>query len=375
MREYEIYFLQRQRGDIWETLASADTSDALDQALTAALADRHPAALRVAAGTYQPETSAWSYQQVFFVDKNSFQLPTLPAQETLQTAPFADALSSGAPERDVNFDFAELKRRLERGEFDDDDDTLSRSDPQAGAYVDSDDQDSQPNGQTDGPSDQHDEVPRSQIEDDLDRDEKAAASEILASWRDRDDAVAFKAEPPQRSLFSRILRFLFSFIVIIILAVIISFSALVLLKHPIVMPYVDKLGLTEIVETLGVVAPAPEVTVKQDALASISLNGPRIDYLGVPSQIHGQWSSGDCGQDYLIFGKGGYITRSAKGGIDRTSVTRSVEDDYYIYLEVSPNRIEHFQKVDAKSLRLIGITSADGFTAKSNSKIVTACTG
>ena len=41
MREYEIYFLQRQRGDIWETLASADTSDALDQALTAALADRH----------------------------------------------------------------------------------------------------------------------------------------------------------------------------------------------------------------------------------------------------------------------------------------------------------------------------------------------
>jgi len=75
MREHEIYFLQRQNGDIWDTLLSAETSEALEEALSEAIADAIPAALRIAVGDYQTETNAWTYQQIFFLDKNSYRLP------------------------------------------------------------------------------------------------------------------------------------------------------------------------------------------------------------------------------------------------------------------------------------------------------------
>lgn len=370
MREHEIYFLQRQNGDIWDTLLSAETSEALEETLREAIADAIPAALRIAVGDYQTETNAWTYQQIFFLDKNSYR-PPAPRHEAPTT------VAEPQKQRDINVDFAELKRRLEAGEFDDEE-PVRRSAGNNSAVGGIGQAEQQPDS-TAAPAAEvaaKQTAQTSQTEEALGGDEKAAASEILAAWRERDNELEAPEELPQRSLFGRVLRFLFSLTIIIILAAIISFSALVILKHPIVMPYVDKFGLTEIVKNLGITS-APEDAgappVAQNAMAKITVNGPRLDYLGIPSQIKGKWSAGKCDQDYITFGKDSYISRTAAGDIDRTAVSQSFEDDYYIYLEVSTDYVEHFQKVDTKSLRHVGHTSLDGFTAKADSEIITTC--
>ncbi|MGB1006421.1 MAG: hypothetical protein ACPGVX_04555, partial [Thalassobaculaceae bacterium] len=282
-------------------------------------------------------------------DQGSFAFTTaalaMPAvaatQRETAAAPVAVAAPAAAEDdEDFDLDFAELKRRLEAAT--DGDNNWAA---EARAADDGGDDSAAPDAAAFDPMDA--ETPR---------DASAAAEAVLTA--EDEDRTPFIAPPhPRGSLIGRVFRFLISLTIILVLAAAISLAALIILRHPLVMPYVEKYGVDKLLAMVegGDSAPA-------SASANVDTLGQVVNYVGIPSQIFGKWSPGDCASEHITFGDDAYTVVRDGTAAPPVTVPRSFEDDYHIFLERDPATIEQFQKVDSATLRHVATITADAET-------------
>ncbi|MEC7515023.1 MAG: hypothetical protein VX784_07650 [Pseudomonadota bacterium] len=343
MRRHEIYFLQRQDNGAWETLATTSEPDDLHAPLNELIATREPAGLRIVAGDYDSTAGDWRYEQIFFLDQRSFAFTAAALAMPAVVATQKETVDAATADADENFDldFAELKRRLEAA-TDSDNNWAAEAPADDSALPDAATADTSP---TEAPLD-------TTAGDDPALEETET---VLAA--DTEDRATIIAPPPRGSVIGRVFRFLISLIIILVLAAAISLTALIILKHPLVMPYVEKFGVDKL---LAVVDTGNGDTAS--AMDNVDTLGQVVNYVGIPSQIFGKWSPSDCKTEHITFGDDTYTVVRDGQAAPPVSVARSFEDDYHIFLQLGPATIEQFQKVDSATLRHVATITANAET-------------
>ena len=344
MRRHEIYFLQRQDNGAWETLATTSEPDDLHAPLNELIATREPAGLRIVAGDYDSTAGDWRYEQIFFLDQRSFAFTAAALAMPAVVATQKETVDAATADADENFDldFAELKRRLE---------AATDSDNNWAAEAPADDS-ALPDAAT------ADTIPTEAPLDTTAGDDPALEETETVLAADTEDRATIIAPPPPRgSVIGRVFRFLISLIIILVLAAAISLTALIILKHPLVMPYVEKFGVDKL---LAVVDTGNGDTAS--AMDNVDTLGQVVNYVGIPSQIFGKWSPSDCKTEHITFGDDTYTVVRDGQAAPPVSVARSFEDDYHIFLQLGPATIEQFQKVDSATLRHVATITANAET-------------
>ena len=90
--------------------------------------------------------------------------------------------------------------------------------------------------------------------------------------------------------------------------------------------------------------------------------GQVLTFAGVAPALQGRWSPGDCETTYVEFDEASYViaTPQQQPSIE-IPVSETLTDDYGFYVRRSPILIEHYQRLGAEEIQMIGRTSRAGF--------------
>lgn len=379
MRKHGVYFLQKKGVLGWDTIEQSKSMAVLQSSLIREVDGDDAGELRVVAGDFVDATGTWSYRQIFYSDQNSV------------------GISLGDDGGDVDMDAAN-----------DEAPAPSWPPPNYGSeYEDDDDDDLETDlddllNRDKSPSpDEIEQNLESLIEDSSDSDRWSFYEEVedgddseepvsitvggTEDDEDKDDFDLGFAVPPElpkaRKKRGGILKFILWLILVLFLAAIIAGVSLVIMKHPIVMPYVEKFHLEETIDKLtkpiknlmgGESAESSGTQEMTDGVMPPS-SGNEVRYVGIAPQLVGKWSPLKCDRTFINFQQNGYIvTVDNVPDENLNEVTETIEDEYHYYLRRSENLIEHFQKLSSNDIQLAGVTSENGFE-QGTSQILSRC--
>jgi hypothetical protein len=381
LRRYEVYFLQRKTLGEWETMERAQMVAVLVSSLTQAFETDQRAELRLVGGTWDETIREWQFAQIFYVDRNSVDLALGEPDEDFGgaeveaerwTPPMLvddgirfDANRTGAPaasDTDVEMPtggpfgtsarnetlhsdgaFAAAIRRARGDEGDDFNLETTDTNPFSRA---SEDRDTLTFPQ-DAPED------ADGTEETL-RDLGFARRDFAA---DDDDQVgpppAFSR--PHRKARSPVLTILVLIVILLVLAGGVI-GMMVAFDRPEIRPYLQMFD-----EMMAGEHQMAGPVSDPDAIMP-DTTGQVLTFSGVAPALQGRWSPGDCETTYVEFDEASYViaTPQQQPSIE-IPVSETLTDDYGFYVRRSPILIEHYQRLGAEEIQMIGRTSRAGF--------------
>lgn len=375
MRRYEVYFLQRKALGEWETLERAQMVAVLVSSLTRAFEADERAELRLVGGTWDEASREWQYAQIFYVDRNSVDLALGEPGEAPEGAEAAaerwspptlvdDGIrfdEDGASDSQADVDMPS------GGPFDaaETEDTPHTEDDFATAI-----RRARGDGDADLDLQAAEQDPFSRVTEDPDTLEERDATEDPDRTEDTlrdlgfarrdfaaDEAVgpppAF-ARPPRKAR-SPVLTILALVVILLVLAAGVI-GMLIAFDRPEIRPY-----LQMIEEMMAgddhMAAPATN----PNAIMP-NTNGQVLTFLGVAPALQGRWSPGDCETTYVEFDEDSYVIATPQQDPSiEIPVSETLTDDYGFYVRRSPILIEHYQRLGAEEIQMIGRTSRVGF--------------
>lgn len=365
MKRQSVYYLQRREAGEWETLEQARSVAVLAGRLADELSVAGEAELRIATADYDPDATSWVYSQIFFVDQARINLFGAEAPAEGDTAgngtpdyePVAAPMAEEAP-YEVEETASEFTDDEEPLTFDDDDDDDDGEASVADIDFPDDDEDE---------DDENIETPSwlrdSEDDTDSDLDELRALAARVTEAEERGSPTRPTVEyggKPRRSWLGMIL----SGILVLILAAVIALAGLIYLQHPLVYPHATKLAQKMgIAHMLPKAKPTTGMTAPPSKSSEVSplTTGEVVSHLGVPVNLRGKWSPDGCKVRFIEFVAKGYRAVSDNEIGETIPVTSSMEDTYQIYLRLSPEVVEHYQKLGRNDIQPAGATTRRGF--------------
>lgn len=343
MRRFEVYFLQKKVGGVWETLERGQSVSLLVASLVREFESREDAEVRVLAGAYDEGQEDWEYTQIFFADRGAIELSL--AERAAAGEEGAGEESGGDAPADSGWPVADWRTT-------------------AGA---DDGRETVPGGH-----DFADAIRRASDETD---EREPAVDEFWRARRGRiyDGREADDLPPvgPPPRFDERRARSGKAFFVAgtLLIALILTGAAVLAIGIALDLPLVRPLLSLVQGEAGGGAAPAAPAT---DAVMP-KTTGKVVTYAGVAPGLHGRWSPGRCDQTYIEFDDDGLVVGTPGGQQSlKVPVVETLEDDYTWYVRRSPDLVEHFQKLGPSDLQLVGDTTRIGFSART-SDILTRC--
>ena len=336
MRRFEVYFLQKKIGGVWDTLERAQSVSVLVASLVREFDAREDAEVRILAGAYDEGAGAWEYSQIFFVDRGAIELDLAERDDADDFGPEEadDAVPGG-------HDFAAAIRRAsdERG-ADSDEPPAYASHAEA---VETDDDDSWARRRS-----------RPKFDDDpLDDEAPVGPPPSLHAHRRRSGQAFFM-------------------IGTIVIALILTGAAVLALGIALDAPQVRPLlsmfrGMSGGMEPHEASGGAGAGAVMPETAGQV------LTYKGVAPSLRGRWSPGRCDETYVEFDADGLVV-GAPGRPEslKVPVVETIEDDFTWFVRRSPDLVEHFQKLGPNDLQLVGDTTRVGFSSRT-SDILTRC--
>lgn len=348
MRRFEVYFLQKKVGGVWETLERGQSVSLLVASLVREFDSREDAEVRILAGAYDEGQEEWEYTQIFFVDRGAIEL-TLAERGGAEDDGAAE--TGGDAPADSGWPVADWR-------------TATRGTPPA---AEDDGRETVPGG--------HDFADAIRRASDESEEREPAVDEFWRARRGRiyDGREADDLPPvgPPPRFDERRARSGKAFFVVgtLLIALILTGAAVLALGIALDLPVVRPLLSLVQGQSDGDGAPAALAT---DAVMP-KTTGKVVTYAGVAPGLLGRWSPGRCDQTYIEFDDGGLVVGTPGGQQSlKVPVVETLEDDYTWYVRRSPDLVEHFQKLGPSDLQLVGDTTRIGFSART-SDILTRC--
>ena len=346
MRRFDVYFLQKRDAAGWETVERAQSASVLVSSMIREFDGEEDAELRVVGGDWNATIGEWEFSQIFFVDRGSIDLalsePTSADDEDNADADDGAGISS-APER--SFAEAIQAARAEADASEGEDDHL---DPALTAS----------------------EAPEPRLRSSYDD----AAGEDLRSLGFRHDHAEdepvgpppdFRTEP-RRS--GRAFFMIGTVVIALVLIVGAAAALMVAFKVDPAPRYIEMLRHWKD-STLGDAHDGPAAT--NEVMPQTA--GDVETHAGVAHDLQGRWSSGNCKDEYLEFGTDSFVVKAdGRDPSVAVPVLETLEDEYTWYIRRSDTLVEHFQKLGADDIQMIGDTTPVGFTQRT-SEVYTRC--
>lgn len=321
MKRFEVYFLQKKLGGIWNTLERAQSVSVLVASLVREFDAREDAEVRILAGAYDEAAGTWDFTQVFFVDRSAVELS--------------------------------LGERGDAGNAWSDDAEDEEAVPGGQAFADA-------------------------IRRASDEGEAAQADD----WTPRQRAPLFDDDPldgatpvgppprfdPRRRRSGRAFFMIGTLVIALILTGAAVLALGIALDAPQIRPFLSM--VRELSSGLGGSGAEP---VSDAGAVMPETTGKITRYPAVAPPLQGRWSPGRCDQTYIEFDADGLVVGSPGHPESlKVPVVETLEDDFTWFIRRSPDLVEHFQKLGQDDIQLVGDTTRVGFSART-SDILTRC--
>lgn len=353
MRRFDVYFLQKRDATGWETLERAQSASVLVTSVVRAFDGEENAELRVVAGDWNETIGEWEFSQIFFVDRSSMDLslgePTDEGDESPETSwPSVERdAPEGAETRDTgpgdSFAAAIHAAQTEADRVDLEGSEPSRENP----------------------------APRRRADyaDDQATSEDLRSLGFTRASHDEEEPIGpppdFRPEPRRRG------RAFFMIGTVLIALILILGAAAALMVAFKVEPaprYIEMLR-----DWRSGAAAVDDTGALSDTAVMPQTAGDAERHAGVADGLQGRWSAGDCDTEYVEFRDDSYVVKAPeREPYAPVAVSETLEDEYTWYVRRSETLVEHYQKLGANDIQLIGDTSADGFTQRT-SEVFTRC--
>ncbi|MDF1793352.1 MAG: hypothetical protein P1U88_15670 [Thalassobaculaceae bacterium] len=360
MRRFDVYFLQKRDATGWETLERAQSASVLVSSMVREFDAEEIAELRVVGGDWNATIGEWEFSQIFFVDRGSIDLSLSEpsgddeaeggvwsgaereAPDSLDApaadGSFADAIHAARQEADrdgaptVHDDHTDLEDHLTANE----EPSLRRG-----------------------------------VEDEDATSEDLRSLGFARGVHPSDEPVGpppdFRPEPRRRGR-------VFFMVGTVVIALVLIFGAaaalMVAFKVDPAPHYIEMLREWKD-SALGGDHGAPMVA----HAVMPQTSGETESHPHVAGALQGRWSSGNCSDEFIEFTADSFSVK-AQGrdpSID-VPVIETLEDEYTWYIRRSDTLVEHFQKLGADDIQMIGDTTPIGFTQRT-SEVFTRCHG
>lgn len=360
MRRFDVYFLQKRDAAGWETVERAQSASVLVSSMIREFDGEENAELRVVGGDWNATIGEWEFSQIFFVDRGSIDLslaePSGGDDENddgtwnsigREAPEPADTPSVAASGGGRSFAEAIHAARQEAGDRDETD-----------GYLDS--------------SLTASEAPPSRRGSAYDDDASSEDLRSLGFRHGHQDTEEPVGPPPDFRPEPRRSGRAFFMVGTVIIALVLIFGAaaalMVAFKVDPAPRYIEMLRHWKDSAMGGEhEAPADSHMVMPQTAGEVE------HHAGVAQDLQGRWSSGDCEQEYIEFGADSFQVK-APGRDPSVSVPviETLEDEYTWYIRRSDTLVEHFQKLGADDIQMIGDTTPVGFTQRT-SEVYTRC--
>lgn len=374
MRRFDVYFLQKRDATGWETLERAQSASVLVSSMVREFDGEADAELRVVGGDWNAAIGEWEFSQIFFVDRGAIDL---------SLAETAGDLDDAEPERGANDDtgiWGDIERDIPQEE-----DTP----PDRGGFADAIHAAQEEAVRTPGdtaddhledrltasaePASLRDEAdrPASTVDDDDDvTNEDLRSLGFTRHAQPLEEPVGpppdFRPEPRSRG---RAFFMVGTVLISLVLIVGAAAALMVFFKVDPAPRYIEMLRdwkESALGEEHAAPMAAADMVMPQTA-------GDIERYAGIAPDLQGHWSSGDCAEEYIAFENDGYVVKSrGRDPSVKVPVVETLEDEYTWYLRRHEALVQHFQKLGADDIQMIGDTTSVGFTQRT-SEVFTRC--
>jgi hypothetical protein len=352
-----VYFLQKRDAAGWETLERAQSASVLVSSMVREFDGQEDAELRVVGGDWNATIGEWEFSQIFFVDRGSIDLSLAEPADGDDEEPGG---TWSAVEREVP-DLADAPAAAGGRSFAD---AIHAAREEAG-------------GDDDGYLDSRLTASEPPVSRRASAHDDAPASEDLRSLGFRHSAHAdeepvgpppdFRPEP-RRS--GRTFFMIGTVLIALILILGAAGALMVAFKVDPAPRYIEMLRQWKESALGGQHEAAADAKSVMPQTA-----GETQRHAGVAPDLQGRWSSGDCRDEYIEFGTDAFMVKAAGRDLSvAVPVLETLEDEYTWYIRRSDTLVEHFQKLGADDIQMIGDTTPLGFTQRT-SEVFTRCRG
>lgn len=386
-RLFEHYYLQRNAGHVWDTVAQSDSVVVLRENLADQLAASGMAEIRIVGAVFDEQSERWSYEQLFYIDQSSIDLGISEqddgGEDPGQTE---DPRPEDIPVPEPGPAIAALREERE---------TLERAEPVT--EVAAPDADPEPSSVAAAPSDDPEPIPWSNLgggddqsnDDDEKDDDIEPDSEEIPPWRGMGDDTPEDQEPapwltsvdpedepepfqfgtPKRRRFP-VGKVLLTLLIAVFLLVVAGLGSMVYFQHPMLLMQADNLGIGNYIrfdspEIGAMNSPAMPGTPAVEPVEPLT-TGQVIRFAGVAPSLLGRWSPRKCDTTFIEFTEEGYHrTVNGQSSAEMADVTETLKDEFQFYLRRSPTVVEHYRRITPNDIQLAGVTTESGFLQSS----------
>ncbi|WPZ32457.1 hypothetical protein T8K17_14530 [Thalassobaculum sp. OXR-137] len=344
MRRFDVYFLQKRDAAGWETVERAQSASVLVSSMIREFDGEEDAELRVVGGDWNATVGEWEFSQIFFVDRGSIDLSLAEPSSGEE-----EESGDGAPSA-TGGSFAEAIHAARR-EADAREGSDSYLDPALTA--------------SEAPPTRR----RSSYDDTAGENEDLRSLRFRHDHAEEDEPVGpppdFRPEPRR----SGRAYFMIGTVVIALILILGAAAALmVAFKVDPAPRYIEMLRHWKD-STIGGAHDAPADS--QGVMPQTA--GETERHAGVAPDLQGRWSSGNCDGEYIEFGPDSFVVKAdGRDPSVAVPVVETLEDEYTWYIRRSETLVEHFQKLGADDIQMIGDTTPVGFTQRT-SEVYTRC--